>query len=406
MTALCAARFIAWHRTRRLAQARHRAWHSACGARAIARDVRGGSAWIPQVTPGRGPGVARVRRSGRVACRLLLGQCEPAAAAAGAIQPSRSIMSKKVLALGLLPSDNQGDSGGPFLRVTGGDYYVGRYDVSTTSVIFWRGDTRAPSEVFKTGFSSRHVRDGRGREIVWRAGVDDIVPASAVCMARDIRGAAFFPCPDGDTDDVDDSPYLYAMVVPFAASIYRIRQTVEKAETGANHWRDPKRFHYDPTGHNRATASCVWQFAEYAVHEVEPSQILGGWQFDRKFLVRMKDEERGQAGIRFRVRGAMHKNPRCLNVKAQARAKEIAERYGQEYPARPHAFLSYWGVVRASKAPVSSRQEAEQTVTQIERILTDSDEDWSRRDDVVGDGAGAIRLGASGIRLSSSKCHL
>lgn len=303
-------------------------------------------------------------------------------------------MSKKVLALGLSPSTNKGDSSeGPFLRVTSGDYYMGSHDVNTGGIVFWRADTRAPGEVFRTGFSSRHIRDGKGREIVWRAGVDDILPASAVCMARDIRGAAFFPYPSLDTDAITDSHYLYAMVAPFAASTYRMQQVVERVETGAGDWRDPARFAYDPTWEDSDDASCVWQFAEYAVHEVKPSQILAGWKLDRMYLVKDRDDERGQAGIRFRVHGEQRnlagKYPRAL-----AGAQTIARAYYHEYPRKYPQFLSYWGIVEAMKMPASSKAEARQTARQLQPIVTGSDNDWNLRDDGAGSVTGTVRLDA------------
>jgi hypothetical protein len=303
-------------------------------------------------------------------------------------------MSKKVLALGLSPSTNEGDSSeGPFLRVTGGNYYLGKHDVNTGGVVFWRGDTRSPGEVFKTGFSSRYIRDGKGREIVWRAGVDDILPASAVCLARDIRGGAFFPYPSPDTDAITDSHYLYAMIAPFAASTYRMQQVVEKVETGAGDWRDPARFAYDPAWEAPDQASCVWQFAEYAVHEVKPSQILAGWKIDRMYLVEDRDDERGQAGIRFRL----HSEQRNLAGKypdALAVAQTIARAYYHEYPRKYPHFLSYWGIVEALKIPVLSKAEARATARQLRPIVTDSDARWNVRDDGVGSVLGALRLDA------------
>lgn len=303
-------------------------------------------------------------------------------------------MSKKVMALGLSPSTNQGDSGeGPFLRVTGGDYYLGKYDVNTGGIIFWRGDTRPPNEVFQTGFSSRYVRDNKGREIVWRAGIDDIVPASAVCLARDVRGAAFFPCPSLDTDDLTDSHYIYAMVVPFAACTYRMQQVVEKVETGDDDWRDPARFAYDPAWEDTDDASCVWQFAEYAVHEVKPSQILAGWKMDRMYLVKDRDDERGQAGIRFRLYGEQ-RNHACKHPGSLLGAQTIARAYYHEYPRKYPQFLSYWGIVEALKIPAVSKAEARATARQLRAIVTASDHDFSARDDGAGDVTGTVRLGA------------
>jgi hypothetical protein len=304
------------------------------------------------------------------------------------------LMSKKVFALGLSPSTNKGDEGdGPFLRVTSGDYYMGPFDVNTGGIVFWRGDTRGPGQVFQTGFSSRYVRDGKGREIVWRAGVDDIVPASAVCLARDIRGAAFFPYPELDDDAIADSHYLYALVVPFAACTHAMQKVVERVETGANDWRDPARFAYDPTWDDSDNTSCVWQFAEYAVHEVKPWQILASWKMDRMYLVKDTDDERGQAGIRFRLHGEQ-RNLACNRPGALASAQVIARAYYREYPRKYPHFLSYWGIVEAMKIPAASKAEAARTARQLQPLVTASDHDWNVRDDGGAPDPGAVRLDA------------
>jgi hypothetical protein len=299
----------------------------------------------------------------------------------------------KLEAINLAPSTNKGDDGeGPFLRVTD-QFYNGRYDVDTTNLLFWRGDTRPPSQVFQTGFSSRYVRDGKAPEIVWRAAVDDIVPASSVCLARDIRGAAFFPYPPDDSEVIEDTNYLYAMVVPRAACTYRIQQMAEFAETDEQDWRDPARFGYDPAWSDYDNTSCVWQFAEYAVHAVPGAQIIAGWKCTRTILVKKKDEERVQAGIRFRLHGAT-RNPGCLNLQAWSDAQAIASTYAREYPRKYPQFLSYWGIIEALAVPVSSQDQARLTARQLQPILTADDSGWSIRDDGGGSDTGSVKLGA------------
>jgi hypothetical protein len=292
-------------------------------------------------------------------------------------------MSKKVLALGLAPSENKGDSEeGPFLKVTGGEFYEGRYDVQTNNVVFWRGDARAPDEVFTTGFSSRYVREKKAREIVWRAGVDDIVPASAVCLARDIRGAAFFPYPDPNSVNIVDTNYLYAISVPFAACTFKIQKVVEQVETGADDWRDATRFTYDPEWSTYENASCVWQFAEYAVHEVRKWQVLAGWKCTRQILIKERNDERVQGGIRFKLSNYRANNA-TTNVTAQQTAQAIADNYFVEYPRRYPEFLSYWGVVEAMMVPPPNAATAKRTARQLRSIVVADDESWNLREDGV-----------------------
>lgn len=313
-----------------------------------------------------------------------------------------ALTTKKRLMIGLGPAHRPGNTEeeGPFLRVTHGASYNSRYDVDTAGVIFWRGDTRAPMQVFATGLSSRYVRDHKEREIVWRCGVDDIVPASAVCLARDIRGSAFFPYPDLQSEAIDDHHYLYAITVPRAACTYKIQQVAEKAETDHDNWRDPARFVFDPTWAN-ANASCVWQFAEYAVHEVPGNQVLAGWRLDRRILVKEQNDERVQAGIQFMLSNKVENA--AANVGLRDQASQIAQRYARFYPRRVNEFLSYWGRVQAFMTPVQGVANATARVRQLEPIVTPSDADWSQRDD-GGDGGGGIQL-AGGSGEERHICH-
>ncbi|MEM9488699.1 MAG: hypothetical protein AAGC55_06115 [Myxococcota bacterium] len=278
---------------------------------------------------------------------------------------------------------------GPFLSVTRGPNFTSRYDEATTDIIFWRGDTRPPAQVFQTGFSSRYMRDHGEREIVWRCAVDDIVPQSAVCLARDIRGAAFFPYPDLNSQVIEDVNYLYAMVVPRAAATYRIQQVVEQAETANANWRRPQRFTYDPDWSNYDAASCVWQFGEYAVHEVPARLIIAGWRCRRFMLVREQNDERVQAGIRFAldqeqlnpiwVPNGASSNP----IVSHTRARDIAAEYRTEYPRVFTEYLSYFGLIRSMQMPFSSTTGARQArggaIQQLAPVLTANDTDWNDR---------------------------
>lgn len=300
---------------------------------------------------------------------------------------------------------------GPFLRVTQGSDFLGKYDVDTRDIIFWRGDTRPPDQVFATGLSSRYVRDHNEREIVWRCGVDDIVPASAVCLARDIRGAAFFPYPDLNSLVVEDTNYLYAMTVPRASCTYAIQKVAESAEQEPDEvdeeaWRRAERFGYDPAWDNKENASCVWQFGEYAVHEVPGNRILAGWKCTRMMLVREKNDERVQAGIRFRLHNEVV-NPNALFPLKVQEARTIARRFHTEYPRRYGQFLSYFGLVEARLMPCESVSAAGRLARQLQALVTASDADWCTRED----GAG-MEGTSEGVRLSSpsglptrTRCH-
>ncbi|MGC4064788.1 MAG: hypothetical protein QM784_09120 [Polyangiaceae bacterium] len=288
-------------------------------------------------------------------------------------------------------SDDDDEREGPYLSVTSGDGYQGPFDKDTSSLVFWRGDTRPPSEVFATGFSSRFVRDSKEKEIVWRAGVDDIVQDSAVCLALDVRGAAFFPYPPRNSEAVEDVNYMYAMAVPRAACTYDIQRMVEFVETKAKDWRNPERFSYNPTWSDYDRASCVWQFAEY---EVPKQAVLAGWKCTRQILIKEKNDERVQGGIRFRLH-SYQRNAAATNDGARVRAEVIANEYATEYPRRYPQFLSYWGIVKAMMVPAPSAAVARRTVEQLQAIIVQDDTSWNCRDDGGGATSGTVSLTAA-----------
>lgn len=188
--------------------------------------------------------------------------------------------------------------------------------------------------------------------------------------------------------------YLYAIWVPRAACTYRIQQVAEAFETGtleAMNWRDPERFAYNPRWSDNDNASCVWQFSEYAVHEVPAKNILASWRSTRMILVRMRDDERVQAGIRFKLDKEVVNLGSPLGLPIRA-AKVIARPYTVEYPRKYGEFLSYWGTVRASIIPCSSKDLAERTVRQLDRILVADEHGWSVREDGVTPSENVIRL--------------
>jgi hypothetical protein len=320
---------------------------------------------------------------------------------------------KKRLAIGLGPAhtseqrmaryDGFDPAQGPFLRVSGGQSFNGRYDVDTAGIVLWRGDSRGPTGpdgVFQTGLSSRFVRDDIRPEIVWRCEVDDVVPASAVCLVRDIRGAAFFPFPRHA--DRQDEIWIYAIWVPRAACTYDIQRMADMTETADDpltpydwrthghfttlddyNWRNPARFGYDPTWDNIDNACCVWQFAEYAVHVVRPENILAAWKCNRRFLVQANgDDDRVVAGIQFRLQWLVRPGYGSIqHDDAYNRAQELARPYAeQEYPNHPQLYVSYFGIALVPGAPLPSRASAKNAlVSQPRRILTASDADFCMR---------------------------
>ncbi|MGH6668673.1 hypothetical protein R3O55_012935 [Bacteroides hominis] len=217
----------------------------------------------------------------------------------------------------------------------------GQYDESyTIPQLFWRGDTREPDTVFDTGFTTQYERSNKTRSnynhILWRDELDDLVPESAVCLARDFRGSAFFPL---DTK-LPDKCFIYAIAATQAVNTYKAQQKVDEME---NRILGPEHYKYDPKYENDAddSASAIWQFQEYAVHRVEKSKILGCFKLQREFL----DPTNLIAGIQFQLELPFIPNPNASNYESLSpEIKMISDVYAQLYPS-PERYLSYMGIV-------------------------------------------------------------
>ena len=226
-------------------------------------------------------------------------------------------------------------------------------------MLFWRGDRREPSEVFRTGFTTAQERDsGHARinnVIVFRRGgdYDDIASETAVCVSDNIVGASFFPL-EGDT-----SIYIYAIELAQYFDTYALQQELDKArrrklyrkKTVPDDWRIDEDFGYTNQESN------VWQFREYAAHRIEPKQIIGAWEVEREFISSDTAEE-PQLGIQFYIKSKFIKNHsyKGKNKKLADRAKKEAEFYQALYPGfdvsvGKETFISYSGIVdRAGKS--------------------------------------------------------
>jgi len=245
---------------------------------------------------------------------------------------------------------------------------VGPYDDTFPGgEIFWRGDDRPPSRVHSTGFSAKVTRD-LGRQsnvIIYRTGADDIVPASGVCIAKDIRGGAFFPFSRGPA-------YLYAVVMDSAANTFRAQRKADRVESGRADWRIPERFVYDPNEEDADEASTVWEYREHVTHRIEAAQIVGAWELRRELLVSEGKGEEIKAGMRFALVGTnvwprSWSSPRA--VTRREKAELVASAYKMTYPREPGHYLSYQGIVRKIKAgSPRSMSDARDWVAQVDAI--------------------------------------
>lgn len=240
--------------------------------------------------------------------------------------------------------------------------------------IFWRGDDRKPALVHTTGFSPKAERElgvakrgGGGNVIIYRTGADDIVPASGVCIAKDIRGGAFFPFSRGIA-------YLYAVVQDRATNTFRAQRQAERVESGQRGWKDPRRFEYDPTEQRSDEGSTVWQYREHVTHRISADRIIGAWLMRREFLVDDPDGsgEEIKVGMRFQLVGDNLWNRGWSSndvIALRSKAERIVSGYRLAYPRQIGHYLSYQGIVRKVKKGLpKSMAQAEGWVAQVDAI--------------------------------------
>lgn len=243
----------------------------------------------------------------------------------------------------ILKENTPSDVGGELYYVMSKEecFGQGQYDESyIIPQLFWRGDTREPELVFETGFTTQYERSSKtqsnSNHILWRDELDDLVPESAVCLARDFRGSAFFPL---DTK-LPDKCFIYAIAATQAVNTYKAQQKVDEME---NRTLGEEHYKYDPKYENDTddSASAIWQFQEYAVHRVEKSEILGCFKVKREFL----DPTNLIAGIQFRLESPFIPNRNSTNYGSlNPEIEKISAVYTQLYPS-PERYLSYMGIV-------------------------------------------------------------
>lgn len=256
-------------------------------------------------------------------------------------------------------------------------------DFGDTGTIMWRADTRAPGKVLRTGFTTKEERDSgprseteggepTGNEIVYRTGTEDIVPATGVCLARDVRGACFFPfeAEEHDEDTGQEGGYLYAIRTRQAVNTFKAQQQAERGQTQGADWRDPKRFQYDPTEEHDEDASAVWPYAEYVTHRVDPEDIVGAYHFTRDRLVNPNTPRvEPKSGMGFSIGSdnlVPGKKRRHHPSILLDEANDTVRSYGERYPKNPDQYLSYQGTVRKTgKGHPRSETEAAQTAEQV-----------------------------------------
>ncbi|MEN9581910.1 MAG: hypothetical protein RJA70_4919 [Pseudomonadota bacterium] len=245
--------------------------------------------------------------------------------------------------------------------------------------IFWRGERIGPTELnqytkksaSKIGLYSENYWERRDPNLIFRFSEDDVVHASAVCIARDVRGAAFFPM------GTESLTYVYAVSPQAATCTFTAQKIVDAVERGVslpsiNHsdWKTARAWKYDPMQEDHENMSCVWQFEEWALPHIPKKDIVGCWEVERKVLVSSQgggEAQLSQAGIKFKFRtkniwfGTKHEQ-------FDAAAK-VVDAFSKWYPSKPNAWLSYQGLIECEGKYVETLAHAAQYGKQKEQFV-------------------------------------
>ncbi|RKH35897.1 hypothetical protein D7Y13_00670 [Corallococcus praedator] len=260
----------------------------------------------------------------------------------------------------------------------------GRYPYDEThdgTELFWHatGSGRTVTQVFAQGFNTAWAREtpvnANAGKVVWRCSDDDIELSSGVCLARDIRGAAFFPLTDDQSEEISDSYYIYAVAPRWTTNTYKAQKIAEAVETNRmegsflpkkkDFWMDKDRWTYDPNEDDSDNACCVWQFNEHATLVVTPAEIVGCWEATRSVLVDPGEDHRQKAGIRFSV-GKLARGNKRHDLFSEAAA--VVEQYKQVYPKKGGQWLSYHGIVTCTKI-CESKADAKLLAKQVQAVV-------------------------------------
>ncbi|CAM3072073.1 hypothetical protein COSO111634_00715 [Corallococcus soli] len=296
-----------------------------------------------------------------------------------------SLETRKREALRLSPLAN--DDGELVLSIGNGRYPFD--EVHDGSELFWHGtgSNRTVSQVFLQGFNTAWSRESpanpNAKKIVWRSSDDDIELESGVCLARDIRGAAFFPLTDSNSLELSDAYYIYAVAPRWTTNTYQAQKVAEAVETNRmegsflpkkkDFWADKSRWDYDPAEEDSDNACCVWQFNEHATLEVKPAEIVGCWEASRSLLVglskvngkKVGEDHRQKAGIRFEV-GKMVRGNKQHELFDEAKA--VIDNYKQVYPRKGGQWLSYHGIVSCTQI-CDTKADAKLLAKQVQAVV-------------------------------------
>lgn len=165
-----------------------------------------------------------------------------------------------------------------------------------------------------------------------------------MCVARDVRGAAFFPLQAPPA-------FIYAVALTRATSTFHAQQDAEQAATGSS-LMVSDRYPYDPEENDADKQSAIWQFQEYAAHRILPEEIVACYEIEQQLLMddqgsAVYAEKLPMAGIRFKLSHVWQRSsPSRATAPVITKANAIADQYDDFYPSDEMTFLSYYGFVK------------------------------------------------------------
>jgi hypothetical protein len=245
--------------------------------------------------------------------------------------------------------------------------------------LFWRGERIGPYDlnrhtnksVGKAGMHSANYWEDKDPRLIFRFSEDDVEHDSAVCIARDVRGSAFFPM------DTESLTYVYAVAPQAATCTFTAQKICDAAERGValpgidhSDWKTARDWDYDPMQADHENMSCVWQFEEWAVPCIPKVDIVGCWEVERRVLVSRQgdaDAQLSQAGVQFKFRpkniwlGPKHES-------FDIAAKVVAE-FSKWYPNKADLWLSYQGLIQCESRYVETLAHAAQYGKQKEKFI-------------------------------------
>lgn len=217
------------------------------------------------------------------------------------------------------------------ITVPDGNQFKGEYDAHVkknwagVKQVGWRGDDRDPDLMMKSGFSPRISVNVP----VWRPqeSFRDVDLDTTVCVARDVRGSAFFPL-----SKPVQFTWAYCVLIREGWNTYYLQKKLA-AEKNLNR---------DTPAYNKT----VWMFHEKCVNRIEPKDIVIAVQLERKIF----DGNDPLSGIQFRLISPTGRtNFRAVaNLEAAQKLKieEILSEFSKGwYPSGSNKWLTYDGVV-------------------------------------------------------------